>query len=162
MAGARQPTALVEAKGRKHLTKAEKAQRESEEVTASVAKTARPPKWLPEDLRGEFRAIGRRLIGLGIYSELDADALGRYVVAQHQYQLATEQAEAALAAKNVASADNWGKVQERYAKQARNHAADLGLTVSSRCKLVLPEGLQPKKDPEEQAFLRLLEGRRRA
>ena len=33
------------------------------------------------------------------------------------------------------------RVQERYFKQARNCANDMGLTVSSRCRLVLPSFL---------------------
>lgn len=164
MAGKRQPTALVEAKGRKHLTKAEKARREAEEIKTPVAETAKPPKWLPEELKKEFRSIGKKLIALGIYSDLDGDCLGRYLMAQHQYLLATEEAEKALTAptKNVTGADNWGRVQERYARQARNHAADLGLTITSRCRLVIPEGLRAGEEPEEQAFFRLLEGRQRA
>lgn len=34
--------------------------------------------------------------------------------------------------------DRWGRIQERYFKQARACALDMGLTVSSRCRLVLP------------------------
>lgn len=155
MAGRRQPTDLVVMKGAKHLTKAEEAARRRREITAPVPKNAKPPKWLPERLRAEFRQLGKKLIALRIYSDLDADALGRYLVAQHQYLMATGEAENALKAKDVEASDAWGRIQERYAKQARNHAGDLGLTVTARCRLVIPE-VPPT--PETNPFMRLIEG----
>lgn len=161
MAGTRQPTALVEAKGKKHLTKAETAQRKAREPKPTVPKTAVPPKWLAEPLRKDFRAIGKQLIDLGIYSKLDADALGRYLMAQHQWLIATQMAEKALTRRKASGiegvpprldpdmdeAESWGRIQERYFKQARNCANDLGLTITSRCRLVLPEGAGAKEPP---------------
>jgi P27 family predicted phage terminase small subunit len=159
MAGPRQPADLVALKGAKHLTKAETAQRRRSEVRAPVPKTATPPKWLPEALKKDFRALGKQLIALGIYSKVDGDTLGRYLVAQHQYLMATAEAEAALAGHDLKNADAWSRVQDRYAKQARNHAGDLGLTVTARCRLVIPEA-QPKA--EDNPFLKMLEAQRRA
>ena len=159
MPGPRQPTDVIEANGRKHLSKAEAAERRNHEVSVERPKTAKPPKWLPEQLKKDFRALGKRLIAAGIYTDLDADTLGRYLVAQHQWLIATQQAEAALAAKppDLEQADAWGRVQERYFKQARNSATDMGLTVTSRCRLVVPENA--KQDSEnENAFLRLIQG----
>lgn len=141
MAGKRQPTDVVIANGRKHLSRAEEAERRAGEVKVSPAKTAKPPKWLPETLKKDFRAIGKRLIASGLYTELDADTLGRYLVAQHQWLIATGEAEKALAQRDQEGADGWGKIQERYFKQARNCANDMGLTVTSRCRLVLPSNL---------------------
>lgn len=158
----KEPLAVLEAKGRVHTSKAELEQRRAAEVKAPAPKTAKPPKWLPEDLKKDFRALGKALIALGIYCDLDRDTLGRYLVAQHQYQLATEQAEEALEKRDLEDADAWGRVQERYVKQARNHAADLGLNITARCRLVLPDALKDKADAEEEKFLALLEGRRRA
>ena len=139
MAGKRQPTDVVIANGRKHLSKTEEAERRAGEVKVSPAKTAKPPKWLPETLKKDFRAIGKRLIAAGLYTELDADTLGRYLVAQHQWLIATGEAEKALAQRDQENADGWGKIQERYFKQARNCANDMGLTVTSRCRLVVPD-----------------------
>ena len=51
MAGKRQPTDVVIANGRKHLSKTEEAERRAGEVKVSPAKTAKPPKWLPETLK---------------------------------------------------------------------------------------------------------------
>lgn len=161
MSRERQPTDLLLLKGRKHLSRAEEADRRSMEVNAPPAKAAKPPKWLPETLKKEFRSLGKKLISLGIYSDLDADALGRYLVAHHQWLIATGEVEKALTASdpsllssgqnirrpNLTQAEAWGGVQDMYFKQARTCANDLGLTVTSRCRLVLP-----KREPEENAF----------
>ena len=157
MAGKRQPTDVVIANGRKHLSKTEEAERRAGEVKVSPAKTAKPPKWLPETLKKDFRAIGKRLITSGLYTELDADTLGRYLVAQHQWLIATGEAEKALAQRDQEGADGWGKIQDRYFKQARNCANDMGLTVTSRCRLVVPDtGKQATED--SNPMLELIRG----
>ena len=35
------------------------------------AKTAKPPKWLPEWMKKDFRTLGKRLIAAGLYTDLD-------------------------------------------------------------------------------------------
>ena len=157
MPGPRQPTDLIKANGRKHLSKAEEAERRAREPKVEKAKTAKPPKWLPEQLKKEFRALGKRLIAAGIYTGLDADTLGRYLVAQHQWIIATGEAEQALAQRDQEQADAWGRVQDRYFKQARNCANDMGLTVTSRCRLVVPENVKQKTE-EQNPFIQLIEG----
>ena len=158
MPGTRQPTDVILANGRKHLSRAEEAERRAGEVNVPKAKTAKPPKWLPETLRKDFRALGKRLIAAGIYTDLDADSLGRYLVAQHQWLIATAEAERALSACDSKGSDDWGKIQERYFKQARNCANDLGLTVTSRCRLVVPAAEKPEE--ETNPFLQLLQSGR--
>lgn len=159
MAGPRQPTDVVIANGRKHLSKAEEAERRSKEVSVAPAKTAKPPKWLPEALKKDFRSIGKQLIRAGIYTDLDADTLGRYLVAHQHWLTCTKQVNRYLQAADVENADSWSRMQERYFKQARNSANDLGLTVTSRCRLVVPgagTGGQPTEDANP--FLQLING----
>lgn len=156
MPGPRQPTDVVKAKGRKHLSKTEEVQRRAGEVQVERPKTVKVPKWVPEDLKKEFRALGRKLLAAGLYTDLDADTLGRYLVAQRQYILATQETEWALDQRNQEMADSWGKIQERYFKQARNCANDMGLTVTSRCRLVVPDA--PQKGEEDNPFLQLIQG----
>lgn len=163
MAGPRQPTDVVIANGRKHLSKAEEAERRSKEVSVAPAKTAKPPKWLPETLKKDFRSIGKQLIRAGIYTDLDADTLGRYLVAHQHWLTCTKQVNRYLQAADVGNADSWSRMQERYFKQARNSANDLGLTVTSRCRLVVPgsgTGTQPTE--ETNPFLQLIQGGRSA
>ena len=160
MPGARQPTDLIVAKGRKHLSQAEEAERRSSELKVPPAKTAKPPKWLPDDLKKDYRAIGKKLIEAGLLTDLDADTLGRYLVSHAQWLKAAQYAQEYLEAGATKSADDWGRIQERYFKAARSCAADLGLTVTSRCKLVIPP---PAADDEEKnPFLQLIAGGKHA
>ena len=57
---------------------------------------------------------------------------------------------------NAKGALEWSTLEDRYFKQARACAGDLGLTVTSRCKLVLP----PKEAEEDDPFEALLAGRK--
>ena len=143
MAGARQPTDLGVAKGRKHMPRAEEDARRDREVVVPPPQKAKPPRWLPKPLHKEFRALGRQLLDVGLYTDLDADNLGRYLIAHHEYISATAEVQRALEpvpgrGRDLESAESWGRVQDRYFKQARNCANDMGLTVSSRCRLVIP------------------------
>ena len=54
--------------------------------------------------------------------------------------------------------NKWTKAQKSYFEQARACANDMGMTITSRCRLVLPE----RKDKEENPFLKMMEQRRRA
>ena len=40
---------------------------------------------------------------------------------------------------------DYANLQDKFFKQARSAAGDLGLTISSRCKLVLPDKKDDKK-----------------
>lgn len=157
MPGPRQPTDVIKANGRKHLSKTEEAARRRREVKVSAAKTARPPQWLPEWLKKDFRKLGKKLIAAGLYTELDADTMGRYLVAQHQWAAATRELNDALDEQDLEKADAWGRIQDRHFKQARNCANDMGLTVTSRCRLVVPEN-SGKKTEDQNPFLPLIFG----
>ena len=152
MPGPRQKLSVLEGNGRKHLSKSEKARRADQEVNLPTPKTIRVPKWLPEEHRKEFRALAKELLAADMgAAQLDRDTLGRYVVAQAQYAQACKMAGEALAAKNAALAEKWTKLQDTCFKQARACANDMGMTITSRCRLVLPEGAKPKeKNPFEQ------------
>lgn len=157
MPGPRQPTDLIVARGKKHLSKTEEAERRKREPKVEKPKTAKPPEWLPEGLKKEFRALGKKLIAAGIYTDLDGDTLGRYLVAQHQWIIATGEVEKALGQRDQEQADAWGRVQDRYFKQARNCANDMGLTVTSRCRLVVPES-EKQQAEDQNPFLTIMTG----
>ena len=156
MPGPRQPTDVIKANGRKHLSKAEEAQRRAGEVHVDRPKAVKVPKWVPEELKKDFRSLGRKLLEAGLYTDLDADTLGRYLIAQRQYLIAAAETDKALARKDQEGADAWGRIQERHFKQARNCANDMGLTVTSRCRLVVPATQQAGE--ETNPFLQLIQG----
>ena len=169
MPGPRQPVDVLKARGAKHLTKNEEAQRRASELNVPPAQKITPPKWLgrefPDDvakaLKAEFRKLGKRLAEVGLYSELDADTLGQYLVALHQWELATRQVEHLLGnAYDVKAAESWCNIQAKYFSAARRCAAEMGLTISSRCRLIVPQAAEP--DEPEDEFTRRLKERQRA
>lgn len=160
MPGPRQKLSVLEANGRKHLSKAEKAQRAAGEVELPKPAKLRVPKWLPEYLKADFRALAKELLAadMGV-AQLDRDTVGRYIVAQHQFTAACRMVQDALDQQDADLVNKWTKAQKSYFEQARACANDMGMTISSRCRLVLPK--QPEK-PEENPFLQMMEARRRA
>ena len=138
MAGRRQPTDLVVATGKKHLTRAEEDERRDREIHIAPPEAAEPPAWLPKRLHCEFRQIGGILLEAGIFSDLDRDVLGQYFQARERWLKADKLAGAAIRAKDEKMAKEWTSVQSTYFRQARQCAEVMGLSVSSRCRLVLP------------------------
>lgn len=158
MSGKRQPLTVIEANGKKHLSRAEKSERERAEVKLEKPKRISVPVWLPEDLKGDFRKIAKELLAADMgAAQLDRDTIGRLVVAQAQYTAATRKVRDFLDQENAEEAGVWSKMQETYFKQARACANDLGLTITSRCRLVVPDRV-PRQ--EDNPFLRMLEGHR--
>ena len=150
----KEPLKLLEAKGKSHLSQKEKAEKERGEVKTKEQKSVTPPDWLPSDLRKPFGSISRQLLALGIFSKLDRDALARYLIAHQIYLKATNHIQEAISTGNSSDAVKWASVQGRYFGQCRECAGDLGLTITSRCKLVVP-----KKDEEENAFEKMMRER---
>ena len=88
MAGPRLPFELVEARGAKHLTKAEAAQRRDAEIrNPEPVKRLTPPAWLPESQRKEFSRVSQGLILLmpSMISRLDGDTIATYCLARQQW-----------------------------------------------------------------------------
>ena len=138
MARPRQPIALVEAKGKKHLTKSEIAERQAQEIKP-ITDNIEAPAYLTKSQKNEFDKIANQLLKLKIMGETDIDALARYVVANTSYIHSTKQLRKKVVKDSPLQYEAWSKVQERYFKQCRACAQDLGLTISSRCRLVVPE-----------------------
>lgn len=162
MAGPRQPLNLVLAKGAKHLTKAEIAERRSSEVQGCIDGIA-APSYLTAKQKKQFDTIADQLQRIGIMGETDNDTLARYIIAQDLYEQAVkdlrklqkERPRDAGATELVTWAqllDTLDKRQERYFKQAQTAAAALGLTISSRCKLAVPKSAEPPKENKFAKF----------
>lgn len=169
MAGQRQPIELVIEKGKKHLTKAEieeRRQRELQPCTDDIT----APSYLTKKQKDAFYKIAAQLEKLKIMGETDCDALARYITAQGLYEEAVK--DMRKLAKDRPSKeekeddpksyfenldiyytmmDNATKRQDRYFKQAQTAAAALGLTISSRCRLVAPV---VEEKPKENKFSR--------
>jgi P27 family predicted phage terminase small subunit len=152
MAGPRQPIDLVVANGRKNLTKAEIAERRATEV-APCADDLTAPSYLTAAEKKRFNKLAGQLAKIKVMGETDTETLARYVTAQALYEKATKELRALTNKRPTdtkaddyynlldmwtTAQDNLARVQDRYFKQAQTVASSLGLTISSRCKLVVP------------------------
>lgn len=171
MAGQRQPTDLVVMKGRKHLTKAEIEARKNAEVTAPNDKV-RPPTYLTAEQKKKFRKLAKELIAIKLIANVDCDALARLLIAQEQFIEITEEIQRTQLMVDIPvyemreNPDTGEKesvqvgtrqvvngererlmiIQDRCMKQCRQGASDFGMTVSSRCRLVVPKAKDEKPE----------------
>lgn len=155
----REPINLIIAKGKKHLTKKEIEDRQNSEIKVNYI-DVRLPEYLSEAQKQEFMRISEILLDIGIMSELDEDCLAHYLIANTNYIAYTKKLEELniklLRARKtqtkrqyMSEIDTYLIYQDRALKQCRACANDLGLTISSRCKLVMPP---PKDPPKENKF----------
>ena len=149
MAGQRLPLEVVQARGSKHLTKAEIKERQEREIKP-ITDNIIAPAYLTKKQKDEFYKIADQLKKLKILGETDVDALGRYITANDFYINAVKKMRSKEVKDDPIKFDAWAKIQERYFKQCRASANDLGLTISSRCKLVVPEA--KNETPKENKF----------
>ena len=154
MPGKRQPLEVLEANGRKHLTKAEKEERRASEVRAEPPKRVLPPKYLADEaLRKEFSEISRQLVSLGIFAKLDRDMLAAYLIYRSEWEKATENVAQALEDGRILSADDWSNVQSRFWKGCKSCADALGLHITSRCRLVVPKAKDDAPDDDMEKLI---------
>ena len=163
MAGQRQPIELVVANGKKHLTKKEIADRRATEVKPCTDDLT-PPAYLTAAQKKQFNKLAEQLVKIKIMGETDVDALARYVTAQTFYEQAVKDLRKVQSAgpedRTPAEVAVWSEVLDkldkrvdRYFKQATGAARDLGLTISSRCKLVVPAKEEDEKPKNKFASL---------
>lgn len=167
IAGQRQPIELIQAKGKKHLTKAEIEERQRTEVNAPADKVT-TPSYLTPSQKKTFKKIVKELRAINLIANLDVDALARLVIAQEKYIVVTEElnrqplmitvelpskekdesGKPVMYKKEIVNeaVEKLALLQDRYFRQCRQGAADFGLTISSRCRLVVPKA----KDKTEE------------
>lgn len=147
MAGSKEPIDLLVAKGKKHLTKTEIKERKSTEIIVPFLDVT-PPKYLAAKQKEEFNDIAHKLLEIGIMTELDEDSLARYLISKKCYTKITKKLNMAMSSKkmDLEMIEKLTSLQDKFFKQCRSSAGDLGLSISSRCKLIMP----PSKDPPKQ------------
>lgn len=171
MSGQRQPTDLVVMKGKKHLTKAEVEARKSAEVIAPNDKV-KPPAYLSPEQKKKFRKLAKELLEIKLIANVDCDALARLLIAQEQFIEITEEIkrtplmidipvyetqenpdtgekkQVQVGTRQVVNGERERLmiIQDRCMKQCRQGAGDFGMTVSSRCRLVVPKAQTEKPE----------------
>lgn len=158
----KEPIQLLQAKNRKHLTKSEISQRETTELPV-IAENIRAPDFLNDAEKVKFYQIAAILQKLNIMSDLDCDVLGRYIKSQSDWETYSEFIDKAQGLLQEAFDDddyvnieNYTSILSKYEglrtkafSQCQTCASSLGLTITSRCKIVLP----PQEEvPRENKF----------
>lgn len=145
-----------------HMGKAERAEREAREVKVDKIKKMQAPVYLPDSLKPEFSTLSQLLIKSELLSRLDQDALARYVMAQSAWSAAHEKARDALDTDDPKEAGSWAKIANTYFLQARASANDMGLTISSRCRLEVPQAPKEEEDAMSKTLRERMERRQKA
>lgn len=153
----KEPLKLVMAKGKNHLTKDEIATREASEIQAPDDKVI-APKYLTKTQRDKFDEIAGQLKAIGIMSNLDVDTLARYIQSLDKYLKYNRMVNKILTATkdlddmegNADLLADYENLRDKSFKQCRTGASDLGLTITSRCRLVIPQAAPP---PPENKFI---------
>lgn len=134
----KQPIDLVLAKGKKHLTKSEIQKRRNEEIKVDMT-NVQPPDYLYKELREEFIEISQKLVSLGIMTELDVDCLAQYLISKKNYLTFTRKLNGSQRMNSIPGMEAFLAMQHKSYQMCRQCATDLGLTIASRCKLVIPK-----------------------
>ena len=142
------PASIIEMRGKSHLSKEEIRKRKEEEIKVDSDKV-KAPSYLPPDLKREFNKIAKDLLEVGLITNLDVDTLARYVQSKKLYLELTNKL---LENPNIMIEEKDILIQQdKLFKQCRQTAMDLGLTITSRCKIVLPKTKEEKKKPQNES-----------
>ncbi|MCI7207684.1 MAG: phage terminase small subunit P27 family [Clostridium sp.] len=142
------PASIIEMRGKSHLSKEEIRKRKEEEIKVDSDKV-KAPSYLPPDLKREFNKIAKDLLEVGLITNLDVDTLARYVQSKKLYLELTNKL---LENPNIMIEEKDILIQQdKLFKQCRQTATDLGLTITSRCKIVLPKTKEEKKKPQNES-----------
>lgn len=186
MAGKRRPmdVNLSVVNGGKHWTKDEIQKRKDEELKLEKPDELKPPAWLTGPAKKLFAAYVSQLLKFpaGMVSELDTGTLARYCDCEAAYGEASRQKSSWLkeCSQRLKAADKdnladlekdpaygtakeqldyWISQMTKLEKICRGCAAELGMTVSSRCRMVVPKvDPKPEEDPLAQLQRKLLGG----
>ena len=159
----RQPLEVIKGKGRSnHLTKAEmKAREEQENAIRGSTENIEAPSYLTKKQKEEFYKIAGELVKLKIFSNLDVDGLARYIDSRDEYikivkLLRTMKPVEIIEGKKILN-DGYSKLQKTknlLFNECKGAASELGLSITSRLKLVIPklDGQEKPKSEFEMKF----------
>lgn len=142
----KKPIDLLVAEGKSHLSKAEIEKRKAEELVVPFKNITAPDYLGEQHMIDEFYDIANKLLALNIMTELDEDTLARYILAKDQWLNLTMAYNDAIKEKNYELVHFLDNKQDKAFKQCRSAASDLGLTITSRARLVVPQAETPKRN----------------
>ena len=130
-----------------HLTKAEIEERLEGELDVPFLDVA-PPEYLTGKKQIEkFNYIADMLLRLEIFTELDVDCLARYIMSEQLYLQYTNLLIGLIKSKDFEQMGKIQSLQDRAFRQCDTCARRLGLTITDRARLVVP---QPPEDDDDE------------
>ncbi len=161
MTRAKKPVDLLLVNGNARLTKAEiESRRIQEEALKPNTDKLKYPNWLTNPVaRREYNAISKELQQINLMTNLDVNTLVSYCLAYALYIKASEelQSQPLLIEKQLASGSTQlvenplVKTQLKYSNEMKALAATMGLSITSRMKLVVPQ-IEKKKENKFDRF----------
>lgn len=150
----KQPLSVIQGKGKSnHLTKEEiKMRQEQEEQLKGHTDKIEPPSYLLKSQKDEFEKLATELLRLDIFTNLDVDNLARYVDSKDQYIKLVKLLRKMKPADDFKLYSQMQRSKNLLFNECRSAASDLGLTITSRLKLVIPkvEDDKPKSEFEKK------------
>lgn len=146
MARPREPIDLIKAKGKKHLTEDEYEERKQSEVDVPFT-DVQPPSYLKKKQKEKFVDIADKLLAIGIMTELDVDMLAMYILSHDLYLSYTKTIAQLIKKNDIAGLKDVQNMQDKAFRQAHTAARALGLTITDRCRIVIPT--PPDNDDDE-------------
>lgn len=140
-----EPTALIVAKGKTHMGAREAEERQERELKVPFT-DVQAPEYLSVKQKAKFDDIAEKLLALEIMTELDIDCLARYVLAHDVYLAYTSQVTKQIKAGDIKALKEMQNLQDKAFRQAQSAARDLGLTITSRCRIVVPQAPEDDDD----------------
>ncbi|MEG2429319.1 MAG: phage terminase small subunit P27 family, partial [Oscillospiraceae bacterium] len=135
----------------KHLTKLEIENRKKTEIKAE-SDNVEAPSYLNKAQKTKFKKIADELLKINIISNLDCDCLARYIIAETMFLKMTKKLNNKEVQEDIFEIEKIANLQDKFFKQCRCIANDLGLTVTSRCKIVIPKIEEEKVENKFMKF----------
>lgn len=154
------PVDVILLHGKKHLTKEEiKARKEAENRLKVKKNKVKPPAWLDDVAKKEFKRLAKELLEIDLVTNIDVDMLAAYCDAYSQYIECTKIIkQEGLMVEYTNKAAETNKVphplltkKRQLFDQMKAIALEFGFTPSARAKLALPKE-EPKEDPIQKMF----------
>lgn len=154
----RQPLSVIQGKGKSnHISKSEaKKRKKQEEHAKGFSDNIVAPDYLLKKQKDEFHKIANELMRLDIFSNLDVDFLARYIDSKAEYEKITK---AMRSIKRPQSDPETMKLytdlrlnRNTFYNECRAAATELGLSITSRLKLVIPEKEEKEQSDFDRSF----------
>ena len=126
------------------LSQAEIEERKEREVKPETLKRVKIPECIKsKKAKEEYKKIAKELIKLDIFSLLDVDSLARFILSREQYLAIMDQvSNTSLMLEDNSVNSEYERLTtlaNKYFTMCRQTAGDCGLTITSRCKIILPK-----------------------